>query len=127
MATTTIRLDKSLKARLAEAASRAGTNAHAFVLEAVTQRVEQSELAHEFHRLAEKRWAKVARGGKTLSLEDAEAHLAQRAAPALLGGQRELVIGRGAQGYLARYRDLVEVDVAVVLAIRSQRALGYRQ
>lgn len=45
----------------------------------------------------------------------------------LPGGQRELVIGRGAQGYVARYRYLAEVDVAVVLAIRSQRELGYRR
>ncbi len=42
-------------------------------------------------------------------------------------GQRELVIGRGAQGYVARYRYLPDVDVAVVLAICSQRELGYRR
>ncbi|MBH9551997.1 type II toxin-antitoxin system RelE/ParE family toxin [Inhella gelatinilytica] len=42
-------------------------------------------------------------------------------------GQRELVIGRGANGYVARYRYLPEVDVAVVLAVRSQRELGYRR
>lgn len=76
--TTTIRLEEDFKVRLSEAAERAGTTAHAFILEAVAQRVEQSELEHEFQRVAEQRWGKIARGGKTLSLEDAERHLTKR-------------------------------------------------
>lgn len=43
------------------------------------------------------------------------------------GGQRELVIGRGARGYLARYRYLPDLDLAVVLVVRSQREQGYRR
>ena len=42
-----------------------------------------------------------------------------------LKGKRELVIGRRSQGYLALYRYLPEVDIVFVLAIRSQRELGY--
>lgn len=40
-------------------------------------------------------------------------------------GQRELVIGRGARGYIALYRYLEQIDTIFVLAIRSQREAGY--
>jgi plasmid stabilization system protein ParE len=45
-----------------------------------------------------------------------------RPAPADL---RELVIGRGAQGYVALYRYVPELDTAFVLAIRGQKEAGY--
>lgn len=38
---------------------------------------------------------------------------------------RELVIGRGARGYVALYRYVAEVDVVFVLAIRGQKEAGY--
>ncbi|SBT07668.1 conserved hypothetical protein [Candidatus Accumulibacter aalborgensis] len=40
-------------------------------------------------------------------------------------GKRELVIGRRAQGYLALYRYVAEIDTVIVLAVRSQREAGY--
>lgn len=40
-------------------------------------------------------------------------------------GNRELVIGRRAHGYLALYHYVEEVDTVLVLAIRSQREAGY--
>ena len=40
-------------------------------------------------------------------------------------GPRELVIGRGAQGYIALYRYVAALDTAFVLAIRGQREAGY--
>jgi len=40
-------------------------------------------------------------------------------------GQRELVIGRRAHGYIALYRYIQEVDTVFVLAIRSQSEAGY--
>lgn len=43
----------------------------------------------------------------------------------LPGGNRELVIGRRAHGYLALYRDVEEIDTVFVLAIRSRREAGY--
>jgi toxin ParE1/3/4 len=43
------------------------------------------------------------------------------------GGKRELVIGRASQGYVALYRFVASVDTVFVLAIRSQRELGYRK
>ncbi|MBX3725428.1 MAG: type II toxin-antitoxin system RelE/ParE family toxin [Xanthomonadales bacterium] len=39
--------------------------------------------------------------------------------------RRELVIGRGAEDYVALYRYLPMLDVALVLAIRGQREAGY--
>ncbi len=40
-------------------------------------------------------------------------------------GLRELVIGRGARGYIALYRYVEEVDRVFVLAIRAQKEAGY--
>ncbi|SBT07555.1 conserved hypothetical protein [Candidatus Accumulibacter aalborgensis] len=41
------------------------------------------------------------------------------------GDKRELVIGRRSHGYVALYRYLPEVDTVFVLAVRSQRELGF--
>ena len=38
---------------------------------------------------------------------------------------RELVIGRGARGYVALYRYVAELDTVFVLAIRGQKEAGY--
>jgi plasmid stabilization system protein ParE len=43
------------------------------------------------------------------------------------GGARELVIGRGARGYVALSRCVASIDTVFVLAIRSQRELGYKR
>ena len=40
-------------------------------------------------------------------------------------GLRELVIGRGARGYIALYRYVSALDTVFVLAIRAQREGGY--
>lgn len=42
------------------------------------------------------------------------------------GGKRELVIGSGSRGYVALYRYIVQIDAVFVLAIRGQRASGYK-
>jgi plasmid stabilization system protein ParE len=42
-------------------------------------------------------------------------------------GRRELVIGRGSRGYIALYRFVARIDTVFVLAIRSQRELGYQR
>lgn len=78
MATTTIRIEDALKARIAAAAERAGKTAHAFILDAVAQRVEQAELDEAFHRVAEERWAKVLATGKTVPWGDAKTWLEAR-------------------------------------------------
>jgi plasmid stabilization system protein ParE len=40
-------------------------------------------------------------------------------------GHRELVIGRGARGYVALYAHLPARDLVVIAAIRGQREAGY--
>lgn len=41
-------------------------------------------------------------------------------------GKRELVIGRGARGYIALYRYIEAIDTVVVLSVRAQREDGYK-
>ena len=43
------------------------------------------------------------------------------------GGKRELVIGQGSRGYVALYRFVTDIDIAFVLAIRSQRESGFKR
>jgi predicted transcriptional regulator len=74
--TTTIRLEDELKTRIAEAAARAGKTSHAFILEAIAQTVEQSELDESLQRVAEARWQKIANGGATVAWDDAKTWLA---------------------------------------------------
>jgi predicted transcriptional regulator len=78
MTTTTIRIEDDLKARVAAAAERAGKTAHAFILEAIAQTVEQAELDEDFHRVADERWAKILATRKTVPWDDAKAWLEAR-------------------------------------------------
>lgn len=79
MSTTTIRIENDLKTRVAAAAERAGKTAHAFIVDAIAQTVEQAELDDAFHRIAEERWAKLLASGKTVAWVDAKAYLEARA------------------------------------------------
>ena len=79
MSTTTIRIEDDLKARIAAAAQRAGKTAHAFILDAISQTVEQVELDNAFNTLADQRWANIQATGKTVPWEDAKAYLDARA------------------------------------------------
>jgi predicted transcriptional regulator len=79
MSTTTIRIEDDLKARVAAAAQQAGKTAHAFILDAISQTVEQVELDNSFNTVADQRWAKIQASGKTVPWEDARAYLAARA------------------------------------------------
>ena len=78
MSTTTIRIDEALKARVSAAAERAGTTPHAFILDAIEQKIEQAELDDDFHRVADERWAKVLATGKTVPWDEARAYLEAR-------------------------------------------------
>jgi plasmid stabilization system protein ParE len=42
------------------------------------------------------------------------------------GDLRELIIGRGARGYVALYRYVAELDTVFILAVKSQREAGYK-
>ncbi|HWK46207.1 MAG TPA: ribbon-helix-helix protein, CopG family [Stellaceae bacterium] len=76
--TTTIRIEDDLKARVAAAAQRAGKSAHAFILDAIAQTVEQVELDEAFHRIAEERWGTILATGETVAWDDAKAWLEAR-------------------------------------------------
>ena len=78
MQTTTIRLDDTMKERIAAAADHAGKSAHAFILDAISQTVEQVELDREFNEVADERWKGILASGKTVSWEDAKAYLAAK-------------------------------------------------
>lgn len=79
MSTTTIRIEEELKARIAAAAHLAGKTAHAFILDAIAQTVEQVEIGEAFHRLADERWTKVLAAGKTVPWDEARVYLEARA------------------------------------------------
>lgn len=79
MSTTTIRIEDDLKARVAAAAERAGKTAHAFMLDAIAQTVEQVELDNAFNAVADERWARIRATGKTVPWDEAKAYLAARA------------------------------------------------
>ena len=79
MSTTTIRLDDELKARINAAAAQAGKTAHAFILDALAQTVEQVELDNAFHAVADERWARIRATGQTVAWDEARAYLSARA------------------------------------------------
>jgi len=78
MLTTTIRLDHQLKDRIAAVAAQSGKSAHAFMLDAIAQTVEQCEVDLEFSANADQRWTKVLQNGKTVPWENAKAYLTAR-------------------------------------------------
>jgi predicted transcriptional regulator len=79
MPTTTIRIEDDLKQRIACAAQLCGKTAHAFILDAIAQTVEQVEVDSELDRLAEERWARVLATGKTVDWDEAKDYLEARA------------------------------------------------
>src|SRR3546814_5024870 len=66
MSTTTIRLPDELKARIAEAAKRAGTTSHNFILEAIAEKADLAERRADFDAVAEQRYARIFTTGKTI-------------------------------------------------------------
>lgn len=78
MTTTTIRIDEELKCRVAVAAQRAGKTAHAFIVDAIAQTVEQAELDEAFDRIADERWAALLAHGKSVAWTDAKVWLDAR-------------------------------------------------
>ena len=80
MSTTTIRLPKDLKARIAVAAERAGTTAHNFILEAIAEKADQDERRGDFNEVAEKRYARIVASGKTIPWHEMRSYLEDRLA-----------------------------------------------
>jgi predicted transcriptional regulator len=80
MSTTTIRLPKDLKERIAAAAERAGTTAHSFILEAIAEKADQEERRGDFNDVAEKRYARIIASGKTIPWHEMRSYLENRLA-----------------------------------------------
>lgn len=80
MSTTTIRLPDELKARIAEAAKRAGTTSHNFIVEAIAEKADSTERRAAFHALADQRYADFLESGKSISWEEARSYLKDRVA-----------------------------------------------
>lgn len=80
MGTTTIRLPDALKARIAEAAERAGTTSHNFILEAIAEKADLAERRAAFDAEAEARYARIAESGKTIGWDDMRTYLQARVA-----------------------------------------------
>ena len=80
MPTTTIRLPEDLKERIAQAAKRAGMTSHAFILEAIAERVNEAERRNEFHDTAERRYAEIVASGKTIPWSEMRTYLEERLA-----------------------------------------------
>jgi hypothetical protein len=69
-----------LKARVAIAAKQSGTTPHGFMLEAIAEKAEQTELCAQFDAVAEERYARIVDSGKTISWEAMRSYLEQRLA-----------------------------------------------
>lgn len=80
MPTTTIRLPEDLKARIAAAAKRSGTTAHAFIIDAIIEKTEQDDLRAGFDAVAEDRYAGIIESGKTISWDEMRGYLKDRLA-----------------------------------------------
>lgn len=80
MSTTTIRLPKDLKARVAAAAGRAGTTSHGFILEAIAEKANQEERRGDFNDVADKRYAQIIASGKTIPWHKMRSYLESRLA-----------------------------------------------
>jgi len=78
--TTTIRLTDELKTRVAAAASRAGTTAHSFIVEAIAEKAAAAELRSDFDAEAERRYASLVSSGKTVSWSAMRRYLEDRVA-----------------------------------------------
>jgi len=77
--TTTIRIDKELRNRIAAAAEREGKSAHAFMLDAIANTVGEHEADAAFHELAVARLAQMERTGRSIAWSDTRQWLKARA------------------------------------------------
>jgi predicted transcriptional regulator len=80
MATTTIRLPEDLKDRVTAAARRSGKTAHAFIIEAITEKTAQEALRADFHADAEERYAGIVASGETIAWDEMRHYLEGRLA-----------------------------------------------
>jgi predicted transcriptional regulator len=77
MSATSIRLSEELKAKVTAAAARAGTTAHAFILEAIAEKAanEEHRAAFDADAEAEQRSTKATASGMTIPWSEMRAYL----------------------------------------------------
>lgn len=80
MSTTTIRLPRELKERVARAAERSGTTPHGFILDAIAEKTAQEELRADFQEVAEERYAEIVATGQTIPWSEMRDYLRRRVA-----------------------------------------------
>ncbi len=80
MSTTTIRMSKQLRARVAKAAARSGTSAHAYILNAVAEKAEMDERRADFIAAAEQRFDRFVASGRAIPWDRMRTYLKARAA-----------------------------------------------
>ena len=78
MPTTTIRIPDDLKERVARAAESAGTTAHAFIVDAVAEKVGETEQRHALRDVAQRRYAQIIASGETIPWSEMRDYLTER-------------------------------------------------
>jgi predicted transcriptional regulator len=78
VSTTTIRLSKELKDKVARAAERSGKTPHSFIVEAIAEKAELEERRAAFIETAEQRYAGVVASGKTVAWSEMRRYLERR-------------------------------------------------
>ena len=74
-----LRVPENVKKRVARLAEASDTTAHAFMLEAIRDKVEADEARASFHAEARKRLARMKKSGKGIPATDVFAYLDARA------------------------------------------------
>jgi predicted transcriptional regulator len=77
MSTTTIRLPEDLKQRVRQAAERAGTTPHGFILQAIVEKTEREALRQDFDEAAAQRYAAIVASGETIPWTEMRRYLEQ--------------------------------------------------
>ncbi|HYM47205.1 MAG TPA: ribbon-helix-helix protein, CopG family [Burkholderiaceae bacterium] len=80
MTTTTLRLSEPLKERISELAEQTGQTAHAFMLQAIEDRVRDEEARQAFASEAQARYDEAMASGRALDWHEMRDYLRQRAA-----------------------------------------------
>jgi len=80
MSTTTVRLPKELKERVARAAERVGKTPHGFILEAIAEKAELEERRAAFIETAERRYEGIVAAGRTVPWSEMRRYLERRGA-----------------------------------------------
>lgn len=80
MSTTTIRLSPELKTRVAEAAKRAGTTPHGFMLAAIAEKADAEQRRADFEAVAQSRYEGILASEKTIPWDEMRGYLQARVA-----------------------------------------------